>query len=91
MPPPGTNDMKIKFRLFATLRKYLPPDSDGLQTVLDLPDGATIPEALAVHGVPVSLAHIVMINNRHVLRGDLATRRLQEGDELAVFPAIGGG
>jgi sulfur carrier protein ThiS len=83
--------MNIKLRLYATLRSYLPPDSEGSQVSLDLPEGATIPEALAVLDVPIGLAHIVLINNRHVLRGDITTRRLLDQDELAVFPAIGGG
>ena len=83
--------MKIKFRLFATLRDYLPPDTAGGEVLVELPAGATVVDALARFAVPVALAHIVMINNRRVLRPDIATRRLEEGDELAVFPAIGGG
>ncbi len=82
--------MKIELRLFATLRSYL-PDVGATGIVLDLPDGATIPDALAMQGVPIGLAHIVMINNRHVLRDAIASRRLVDGDQLAVFPAIGGG
>lgn len=81
--------MNIKLRLFATLRSYLPQGSTEI--ALALPDGATIPDALAAQGVPLGLAHIVLINNRHVQRGDIATRTLAEGDQLAVFPAIGGG
>lgn len=81
--------MEIKLRLYATLRNYLPPGST--QVILTLPEGATIPDALATHGVPLGLAHIVMINGRHVLRDALTSRLLAEGEELAVFPAIGGG
>jgi len=33
----------------------------------------------------------VFVNGRHVLRPDLPTHPLHEGDTLAVFPAIGGG
>jgi sulfur carrier protein ThiS len=83
--------MKIKLRLYATLRSYFPPDSGGTEVLLDLPEAATIPDALAVLKVPLGLAHIVLINNRHVLRDQIATRALADGDELAVFPAIGGG
>ncbi len=83
--------MKIKLRLYATLRNYLPPNTEGGQVILTLPEAATIPDALVAQGVPVGLAHIVLVNGRHVLRSDLATRQLVDGDELAVFPAIGGG
>lgn len=82
--------MKIKLRLYATLRDYLPAGG-GSEAALDLPAEATVPDALAALGVPVALAHIVLINGRHVLRPDVATRRLADGDQLAVFPAIGGG
>ncbi|MBI4983862.1 MAG: MoaD/ThiS family protein [Rhodocyclales bacterium] len=83
--------MKIKLKLYATLRDYLPAESGGKEAMLELPDAATIPDALAALAVPVGLAHIVMINCRHVLRADVAGRRLMDGDQLAVFPAIGGG
>ena len=83
--------MKIKLRLYATLQKYLPPESVGSETDMELPEAATIPDALGVLAVPMSLPHIIFINGRHVLRPDFSTRQLQEGDILAVFPAIGGG
>ena len=83
--------MKIKLKLFATLQDYLPPDSGEGQTFVDLPDSASIPDVLGIFGVPVNLAHIVFVNGRHVLRPNLATYRLEDGDTLAVFPAIGGG
>jgi len=83
--------MKIILRLYATLRDYLPEETGGREAALDLPEGAVIPDALAVYSVPLNLAHIVLINNRQVLRPEIATRQLNDGDELAVFPAIGGG
>ena len=82
--------MKIALRLYATLRDYLPEGHDTGIT-LDLPEGASIPDALAVLGVPLALAHIIMIQGRRVLPPDVATRQLVDGEELAVFPAIGGG
>jgi sulfur carrier protein ThiS len=83
--------MKITLRLYATLNVYLPPESRNNETQLDLPEAATISEALGVLAVPMSLPHIFFVNGCHVLRPDLATRQLQDGDILGVFPAIGGG
>jgi sulfur carrier protein ThiS len=83
--------MKIKLRLYATLQKYLPPESSQSETSLELPEAATIPDALGVVALPMTLPHIIFINGRHVLRPEFSTRQLQDGDILAVFPAIGGG
>ncbi len=83
--------MKITLRLFATLQVYLPPGGCDSETTIDLPEASTIPDALGVLGVPMSLPHIVFVNGRHVLRPDLAAYRLQDKDILAAFPAIGGG
>jgi sulfur carrier protein ThiS len=83
--------MKIRLRLFATLQQYLPPGSSDSETLIELPEAATIPDALAVLAVPSHLPHIVFVNGRHVLRPDLAACQLKDGDILAAFPAIGGG
>lgn len=83
--------MKIMLRLHATLRDSLPRGTPSEGLALALPEGATIPDALAVLGVPLELAHIILVNGRHVLKPDVASRRLVEGDQMAVFPAIGGG
>ena len=83
--------MKIKIRLFATLQAYLPAGSSDSEAIIELDEGATITDALAVLAVPVNLAHIVFVNGRHVLRPNLASHRLQDGDTLSAFPAIGGG
>lgn len=83
--------MKITLRLYATLQDYLPRDARGREASLELPAGTTVPDALESLKIPLSQAHIVMVNGRHVLRDQLAQRVLQEGEELAVWPAIGGG
>jgi len=83
--------MKVRIRLFATLQEYLPRDSQGSETAVDLTEGATIPDALGALSVPMTLPHIVLVNGRHVLRPNLPTFQLHDGDILSVFPAIGGG
>jgi len=35
--------MKIKLRLYATLQKYLPPESSNSETSMELPEASTIP------------------------------------------------
>lgn len=83
--------MKVKLKLFATLQEYLPADSAGGQVMLELPDTATVPDALGALGVPMNLTHILFVNGRHVLRPERETFRLKDGDTLSAFPAIGGG
>jgi sulfur carrier protein ThiS len=82
--------MKITLKLYATLRDYLPVEQLGVAD-LQLDESGTVPDALAAVGVPLGQAHIVLLNGRHVLRPDIPTRSLRDGDVLAVFPAIGGG
>ena len=82
--------MNIRLRLFATLREYLP--EGGAEVALELSsDAATVADALAVQGVPLNLAHVAFVNGRHVLKPELPTRILQDGDVVSVFPAVGGG
>jgi len=83
--------MKITLRLYATLNVYLPPESRNNETQLELPEAATISEALGVLGVPMSLPHIIFVNGCHVLRPDLVTRQLQDGDILVFFRPLAAG
>lgn len=83
--------MKVMLRLHATLRQYLPRDTGSEGVPLELPAGASVPDALAVLGVPLAHAHLILVNGRHLLKPDLASRHLTDGDQVAVFPAIGGG
>ncbi len=78
--------MKVQVKLFATLRKYTPDESvqkEGLQ----LPEGATIRQALQKLGVPEPEVAFVFVNSvRKKLDEPLA-----DADELGIFPPIAGG
>jgi molybdopterin converting factor small subunit len=73
--------MKVKVKLFASLRKFGPDEQ-----VIELPEGATIDDAIDSLNIPkISLLRI--LNGEH----RPAKHLLRDGDELALFPPIAGG
>ena len=78
--------MKIKVKVFATLRKYAPDASSGEQE-LELTDGATVGQVLDELKIPQAEVAFVFVNS---VRQKL-DEALAEGDELGVFPPIAGG
>ncbi|GAB3765582.1 hypothetical protein GCM10028796_23140 [Ramlibacter monticola] len=85
--------MKIKFKLFASLTDYLPPERErGSNSVdIDVPEGASIGEVVAPFQLPMKLVHLVLVNGIYVAPAERSTRRLAEGDVLAIWPPIAGG
>jgi sulfur carrier protein ThiS len=83
--------MKIAFKLFASLTDHLPPERDGNRLVLDVPEGTTVADMIARYHVPEKSAHLVLINGVFVPPAERMSRRLAEGDELAIWPPIAGG
>jgi molybdopterin converting factor small subunit len=73
--------MKVKIKLFASLRKFGPDEQ-----VIDLPDNATIDDALNSLNIPKT-ALLKIVNGEH----RPPTYPLKDGDELAFFPPIAGG
>lgn len=79
--------MKVTVRLFAVLRRYLPPGSDGRSFRMEVEDGATVRALIERMGIPDNLPRIVMVNSLRVTM----TRPLKDGDTVSLFPAVGGG
>mgnify|MGYP001169088155 FL=1 len=75
--------MQIRVKLMAALKDKSPEGN-----VLDLPDGATINQALAAMSVPGNFVHLVMVNNQ--MERDRG-RELADDDELMVMPPVGAG
>lgn len=85
-------NMKITFKLFATLTDYLPPDARRANQVeLDVPDGATVLQVYAPYGLPDKMVHLVLVNGRYIAPEQRGTHVLQAGDALAIWPPIAGG
>jgi sulfur carrier protein ThiS len=85
--------MKITFKLFASLTDYLPPQRErGSNFVdIDVPEGASILEAVAPFQLPQKMVHLVLVNGIYVPPAERGTRRLCEGDVLAIWPPVAGG
>jgi hypothetical protein len=80
--------MVIEVRLFATLRKYLPPGSERTRACVELPRGSSIAEVLLRLGIPAESATLVLVDGRHEAG---RSRQLDGECVLSVFPPIAGG
>ena len=74
--------MKVKIKLFATLRNFGPEEQ-----VVVLPDGATINDAINLLNLPEKIPLLKIVNGEH----RPPNHPLTDGDELALFPPIAGG
>lgn len=84
--------MHITLKLYASLGDYLPADRrKGNELPLELPEGATVSQALAPWRLPERLVHLVLVNGHYIPPEARNAHRLAEGDALAVWPPIAGG
>ena len=77
--------MRIRVRLFATLRSHGPQGQDPFP--LELPQGASVDEALKALGIPPEIQKVILVNGRHAKEETL----LEEEDSLTLFPPVEGG
>jgi len=75
---------RVTVNLYAVLRKYV----DGKPSVdVDIEPGQTIADVLNQLGIPLENARVLFVENKSVQ----PTTTLQGGEQVGVFPAIGGG
>ncbi len=85
-------DMKITFKLYASLTDYLPAAARiGNRIELEVAADATIAQIIEPYGMPIKLVHLVLINGVYIPPEARATRTFIEGDVLAIWPPIAGG
>jgi sulfur carrier protein ThiS len=74
--------MDITVKSFATLKQYQPENG-----AFQAPEGATVADVMQALGVPDNEVHIVFVNGRHAAKDAV----LSPGDQVGLFPAVGGG
>lgn len=76
----------IHVKLFATLKKYLPPGSeDG--TSITMPAGSTVLDVIDALKIPHEQATMLVAGDTYVEKGALVT----DGLQLNIFPPLAGG
>ena len=80
--------MQVEVKLFANLRKLLPPGSSGSKAKVTLDEGATIDTLIHRLHIPVEMAQMVLVNGEQTREFD---RPLAEGDTVSIFPPVAGG
>jgi molybdopterin converting factor small subunit len=77
----------VEVKLFATLRRQFPDLKVGEAMSVELPEDATVAQLVKELGLPEEQVKVVFVNGT-VQKGD---HGLTDGDEVGVFPPVGGG
>ncbi len=80
--------MKVKVKLFATLTAFAPHgEKAGEPFIVELPEGSDIDDLWRELGIPPEEVKVSFVSgvarSRHYI--------LHDGDEVGIFPPVGGG
>jgi molybdopterin converting factor small subunit len=75
----------VTVKLFAALKKYLPPEKEDI--TLTLARGSTVQDAIAAVKIPPEHAGMLVVDDTYVE----VNTPLSEGMQLSVFPPLAGG
>lgn len=79
--------MHVYVKLFASLRRFAGDAPLGTPIGVDVPEGATLTDLYQVLNLPADEIKMSYINGR--VQPD--NWQLQPGDEIGIFPPVGGG
>ncbi|MEA3338553.1 MAG: MoaD/ThiS family protein [Chloroflexota bacterium] len=77
----------IQVKLFATLRRYYAAIGIGEAMAVEMPEGATVGQLIERLRLPAGEVKVIFVNS--IVRQK--DHPLADGDELGIFPAVGGG
>ena len=77
----------VHVKLFSVLRQNYPGWRLGEAMPVELPAQASVRQLIEHLALPADLVKVVFVNNR--IREDHTI--LQEGDQVGIFPPVGGG
>jgi molybdopterin converting factor small subunit len=77
----------VKVRAYASLKEYLPGSAVGESVEAVLPRGVTVDALLDTLGIPREQVKLCYVNSLYREMDHV----LVEGDEVAIFPPVGGG
>lgn len=84
--------MKAALKLYAALSDYLPAESRKTNRIdLELEPGTTVQDLIERYRLPQKLCHLILIDGVFVPPEMRASRVLNEGEVLAIWPPIAGG
>jgi len=88
--------MRITFKLYAMLTDYLPQQVEGRPrsgnvVELELAEGATVQQVIERFKLPARLVHLVLIDGAFVPVEQRESRKLVDGQTLAIWPPVAGG
>jgi len=85
-------EIKITFKLFATLQDFLPPEAKKTNALmLEITEAAAVADIIERFNLPRKLVHLVLIDGTFIPPAERATRTLREGETLAIWPPVAGG
>ncbi len=79
--------MKVRLKLFAVFRRYLPPGTKGNACDVEVPEGTQVSDLLSQFGLSEKESRTILVNGRDAG----PDRVLQDGDVVAAFPTMAGG
>jgi len=79
--------MLIRVRLNAGLVRFAPGATAGVALNVEIPDGSKVRELTKLLGLPDEEIRTIFVNGR----ARSSDWPLEPGDEVGIFPAVGGG